>query len=137
MYQIMSHNDDIYNTAIEKDFIKKNFSLLNNISIDYGILEKADNVYVLPAEFVWNDLGVWNAIYNQLKEETDNVTINTNLLAKNSKGNLVKTNHKNLVLKDLQDYIIIDTKNVLMIIPRKDDQKVKEYASYFAQKDDI
>jgi mannose-1-phosphate guanylyltransferase len=133
MYQIMSRNDDVFNTTIEKDFIKKNFPLLDNISIDYGILEKADNVYVLPAEFVWNDLGAWNAIYNQLKGDADNVTVNAELLAENSKGNLVKTNHKNVVLKDLQDYAIIDTENVLMIIPRKDDQKVKEYASYFAK----
>jgi mannose-1-phosphate guanylyltransferase len=136
MYQIMSRNDDVFNTTIEKDFIKKNFPLLDNISIDYGILEKADNVYVLPAEFVWNDLGAWNAIYNQLKSDTENVTINSKLLAENSKGNLVKTNHKNVVLKDLQDYAIIDTNDTLMIIPRKDDQKVKEFAKYFADKND-
>ena len=129
MYQTMSRNDDIYNTPIEKDFIQKNFPLLENISIDYGILEKADNVYVLPAEFVWNDLGAWNAIYNQLKDDTqDNVVIHSNVLADNSTGNLVKTNQKKVVLKDLHDYAIIDTEKVLMIIPRKDDQKVKEYA---------
>ena len=128
MYQIMSRNDDVYNTPIEKDFIQKNFPLLENISIDYGILEKADNVYVLPAEFVWNDLGAWNAIYNQLKDDSkDNVAIHSDVLADNSTGNLVKTNQKKVVLKDLHDYAVIDTEKVLMIIPRKDDQKVKEY----------
>jgi len=129
MYKIMSRNDDIYNTPIEKDFIKKNFPLLENISIDYGILEKAHNVFVLPADFVWNDLGTWNAIYDQLKQnDADNIIINSKVLADNSQGNLIKTKHKNVVLKDLKDYIIVDNDTVLMIIPRKDDQKVKEYA---------
>ncbi len=133
MYHLMSRNDDVYNTAIEKDFIKKNFPLLDNISIDYGILEKADNVFVLPAEFVWNDLGAWNAIYEQLKSNNaENVTVNTDLLADSSQGNLVKTNFKKVVLKDLNDYAVIDTPEVLMIIPRKDDQKVKEYTQHFS-----
>ena len=129
MYAKMSTGDTLYNTDKEAAFIKEIFPQLQNISIDYGILEKADNVYVLLAEFVWNDLGTWNAIYEQLKQTgKDNVTINSNLLADNSQGNLVKTNGKNVVLKDLQDYIVVDTDNTLLIIPRKDDQKVKEYA---------
>jgi len=130
MHEKMSVGDDLYNTSLEKDFIRKTFPQLQNISIDYGILEKADNVYVLPAEFVWNDLGAWNAIYEQLKQpEEENVVIHSKLIADNSRGNLVKTNHKKVVLKDLNDYIVVDTPDTLMIIPRKDDQKVKEYAT--------
>ena len=132
MYQKLSTNDDIYNSYLEKDFIKKNFPELQNISIDYGILEKADNVYVLPAEFVWNDLGAWNAIYEQLKQDDgENVVINSEVLADESFGNLIKTNDKKVVVKGLNDYIIVDTNKVLMIIPRKDDQKVKEYIEKF------
>jgi len=130
MYQLMSEGDVLYNTLGEKDFIQKTFPQLQNISIDYGILEKANNVYVLPAEFVWNDLGAWNAIYEQLQQEgRDNVVIHSDLIADNSRGNLVKTNHKKVVLKDLNNYVVVDTKDTLMIIPRKDDQKVKEYAN--------
>ncbi len=128
MYQEMSRNEDVYNTPMEKDFIQKYFPLLENISIDYGILEKANNVYVLPADFIWNDLGAWNAIYEQLKTDKVNVSINSELIADNSSGNLIKTNHKKVVIKDLKNYAIVDTKDVLMIIPRKDDQKVKEYS---------
>ena len=128
MFAKMSTGDALYNTDKEAAFIREIFPQLQNISIDYGILEKADNVYVLRAEFVWNDLGAWNAVYEQLKQTgKDNVTINSNLLADNSQGNLVKTNGKNVVLKDLQDYIVVDTDDTLLIIPRKDDQKVKEY----------
>ncbi len=135
MFEIMSRNDEIYNSFLEKDFIAKNFPLLQNISIDYGILEKANNVYVLPAEFVWNDLGAWNAIYEQMKEvENQNVTINSDVLADNSKGNLVKTKNKQVVIKDLNDFAIIDTEKILMIIPRKDDQKVKEYLAEIKSK---
>ena len=136
MYQKMSSVDKLYNTEQEPKFIAEIFPQLQNISIDYGILEKAENVYVLPADFVWNDLGAWNAIYEQLKPANqDNVVINSELLADNSKGNLVKTNDKKVVLKDLQDYIIVDTKDTLMIIPRKDDQKVKDYARKFKSYD--
>ena len=136
MYQKMSTGDTLYNTEKEPEFIAEMFPQLQNISIDYGILEKADNVYVLPANFVWNDLGAWNAIYEQLKlTSQDNAVINSELLVDNSKGNLVKTNGKKVVLKDLQDYIIVDTKDTLMIIPRKDDQKVKDYARKFKSYD--
>ena len=132
MFAKMSAGDTLYNTDKEVGFIAETFPQLQNISIDYGILEKADNVYVLPAEFVWNDLGAWNAIYKQLKQpQADNVVINSNLLADNSQGNLVKTNTKNVVLKDLHNYIVVDSENTLMIIPRKDDQKVKEFAQKF------
>ncbi len=130
MFNKLSPRGKYYNTPREKDFIEKAFPQLKNISIDYGILEKARNVYVLPASFVWNDLGAWNAIYEQLKQKDgENVAIHTDLYTDNSRGNLVKTNHKKVVIKDLQDYAVIDTDKVLMIIPRKDDQKVKEFAS--------
>ena len=134
MYQAMSTNDDVYNTENEKAFIDTVFPKLENISIDYGILEKANNVYVLPAEFIWNDLGAWNAIYQQLQQNKgENIAINSDLLAENSYGNLIKTNHKKVIIKDLNDYAIVDTDKVLMIIPRKDDQKVKEYAQKFTK----
>jgi len=134
MYTTMSKGDRLYNTAEEKTFIEKTFPQLQNISIDYGILEKAPNVYVLPAEFIWNDLGAWNAIYEQLKESAgDNVVIHSKLIADNSRGNLVKTNHKTVVLKDLKDYVVVDTDDILMVIPRKDDQKVKAYARLAAE----
>ena len=132
MFAKMSSYDAVYNTAKEPEFIAEIFPQLQNISIDYGILEKADNVYVLPADFVWNDLGAWNAIYEQLSlTNNDNVLINSKLISDNSQGNLVKTNGKKVVLKDLNDYIVVDTEDTLMIIPRKDDQKVKEYAQRF------
>lgn len=128
MYQQMSVNDEVYNTPDEKTFIKKTFTRLENISIDYAILEKANNVYVLPAQFIWNDLGAWNAIYEQLeKDNNKNVSINSQLLADNSCGNLIKTNQKKVIIKDLKNYAVIDTEKVLMIIPRKNDQKVKQY----------
>ena len=135
MYDKMSQNDQIYNTDAESEFIQNIFPQLQNISIDYGILEKASNVYVLPADFVWNDLGAWNAVYEQLRQkDNENIAVNSRLLADNSQGNLVKTNGKKVVLKDLHNYAVIDTNDTLMIIPRKDDQKVKSFAQAFADK---
>jgi mannose-1-phosphate guanylyltransferase len=135
MYEQMSGIDDAYNSLKEKAAIAEVFPKLKNISIDYGILEKADNVFVLPADFVWNDLGAWNAIYEQLKQtEGENVVVNSQLLADNCYGNLVKTQNKQVILKDLNDYMIVDTNETLMVIPRKDDQKVKEYANKLTSK---
>jgi len=135
MYDQMTMQPEVYNTPDEEIFIQNIFPQLENISIDYGILEKADNVYVLPASFVWNDLGAWNAVYNQLKEkEGQNIVIDSQLLADNSVGNLIKTHGKNVVIKDLQDFVIVDTADTLMIIPRETDQKVKEYAAKFSKK---
>ncbi len=132
MYEKISKEDEKLNSGEEKKYIKEVFPQLENISIDYGILEKANNVYVLPAEFVWNDLGAWNAVYHQLaKKDEENVAVNSDLLADNSTGNLVKTKGKKVVLKDLKDYAVIDTDDTLLIIPRKDDQKVKEYKNYW------
>ncbi len=128
MSSVFSQNDKALNTEQEREYINNIFPQLENISIDYGILEKAKNVYVLPASFVWNDLGAWNAVYQQLKtKEGENVVINSQLHADESVGNLIKTQGKKVIIKDLHDYAIVDTEDVLMIIPRKDDQKVKEY----------
>jgi len=92
MHSLFSKGIDFLNTQNEKPFIEKYYPKAENISIDYGILEKADNVYVKKATFDWNDLGTWGALYDKLdKDENNNSVVNAETLIENSKNNMIFT----------------------------------------------
>ncbi len=117
-----------FGTEKEKTILEKIFPRLENISIDYGVMEKADNVRVLPVSFGWNDLGSWDSLYKQLTSEKDeNIGLNSQLFTEQAHGNLVKTQNKKVILSGLKDYMIIETDDVLMIIPRSQSQQVKNW----------
>ncbi|WP_299442718.1 mannose-1-phosphate guanylyltransferase [uncultured Aquimarina sp.] len=118
----------IYNTEQENDFIAKNYPLAENISIDYAILEKAENVYVLPATFDWNDLGTWGSLYDKLdKTDANNAVVNARVLAEDASGNMIRTSGDKIVVVDgLEDYIIVDEEEVLLIYPKKKEQDIKQ-----------
>lgn len=119
-----------YNSEREKRCIDLIYPKVNKISIDNGILEKAKNVYVIPADLGWSDLGTWNSIYeNAEKDEDKNAAKSKHLLTYNSKGNLIKIKNVNkaVVIDGLENYIIVDTDKALLICPRENDQLLKEY----------
>ncbi|MDH7444865.1 mannose-1-phosphate guanylyltransferase [Aquimarina sp. 2201CG14-23] len=118
----------VYNTEQENDFIAKNYPLAENISIDYAILEKAKNVFVLPATFDWNDLGTWGSLYDKLeKTEANNAVVNARVLAEDASGNMIRTSGDKIVVVDgLEDYIIVDKEEVLLIYPKKKEQDIKQ-----------
>lgn len=118
---------DVYNTVEERKFIQTQYAAAENISIDYGILEKATNVYVKKATFDWNDLGTWGSLYDKLeKDEGENAVVNARKLFNNAHNNMVLTRAKKLVvIEDLDDYIIVDNEDVLMIYPKKKEQEIK------------
>jgi len=118
----------VYNTEDESDFIQSNYAKAQNISIDYAILEKAENVFVLPATFDWNDLGTWGSLYDKLdKTETNNAVVNARVLSEDSSGNMIRTSTDKVVVVDgLNDYIVVDKEEVLLIYPKKKEQNIKE-----------
>ncbi|MGB0850169.1 MAG: mannose-1-phosphate guanylyltransferase [Bacteroidia bacterium] len=119
-----------YNTKIEEEHIERIYTEIASISIDNGILEKAENVYVLPSDFDWSDLGTWKSVYEKIDSEEENTVLNARLHSTNSEGNLVVSDsNKLIVLKDLKDYFVIDTKDALMIIPADQEQEVKRISS--------
>ncbi|MBS9773665.1 MAG: mannose-1-phosphate guanylyltransferase [Tenacibaculum sp.] len=128
MFNILNTDINVYNTNLEQDFIKNNYGKCENISIDFGIMERAKNVNVLPVNFGWSDLGTWNSLYNKLKkDEQNNAVIGASTIFRNSNGNIVKTqNDKRVVIQGLQDFIIVEKEDVLLICPRKEDQNIKE-----------
>lgn len=128
MYAHFLKGYDVYNTADEGTFIAKEYPLAENISIDYAILEKAPNVYVMSATFDWNDLGTWGSLYDKLpKDENYNAVVNADVLLEDASNNIIRTQGKKLVVIDgLNDYIVVDKENVLLIYPKSKEQDIKK-----------
>ena len=118
----------VYNTEFEDDFIKDNYAVAENISIDYGIMQKALNIYTLPVEFGWNDLGTWNSLYEKLNKDKDqNAVVNAKTIFRNASNNMIRTvKNKHVIIQGLNDFIVIEKDDVLMICPKKNEQEIKE-----------
>lgn len=127
MNRLFQQGSESYNTVNEKQFIATNYGKAENVSIDYAIMEKAKNVYVLPATFDWNDLGTWGQLHDKLgKDENNNGVINAKVVLENASNNIVRSDANKLVVIDgLHDYIIVDNENVLLIYPKSKEQDIK------------
>ena len=136
LYSLFEKGIDAYNTDKEEEFIEENYSKAENISVDNAIMETSDNVYVLPAEFDWNDLGTWVSLYDKLETDHDNnAIINAKTLVSNSKGNIIRTNKGKLVVIDgMNDYIIVDKDEALLIYPKEKEQNIREVLKHLKQK---
>lgn len=128
MYALLEKGFEVYNTSTEQDFINTYYPMAENISIDYGIMEKHQKVKVVLATFDWNDLGTWGSLYEKLaKDEAQNAIVNAQVLASNSQGNIIRTSGKKVVVVDgLEDYIIVEKEDVLVIVPKSKEQDIKQ-----------
>ena len=128
LFQLFEQGIDVYNTDFEDDFIRDNYGKSENISVDYAIMEKSKNVYVIPATFDWNDLGTWGSLYDKLdKDQDNNAVVNAKTLTEDASGNMIRTkNDKVVVVDGLQDYIIVDKDEVLLIFPKTKEQDIKK-----------
>lgn len=120
-----------FNTPAEKQFISENFAACPNISIDFGIMEKASNVFVLCADFGWSDMGTWGALYElSPKQEAENVALKCRILSYDSHNNMVAmTNDKLVVLQGLNDYIVAEAGNVLLICKKDEEQRIRQFVT--------
>lgn len=128
LYKLFKSGYDAYNTHFENDFISDNYKKAENISVDYAIMEKSSNVYVVPATFDWNDLGTWGSLYDKLdKDENNNAVVNSKTLLNESAGNMIRSKQGKIVVIDgLNDYIIVDKDEVLLIFPKAKEQDIKK-----------
>ncbi|ULC60178.1 mannose-1-phosphate guanylyltransferase [Flaviramulus sp. BrNp1-15] len=128
LYKHFEKGISVYNTNFEDDFIKENYPLAENISVDYAIMEKSDNVFVIAAEFDWNDLGTWGSLYDKLDKDDDgNAVVNARTLTDEASGNMIRTKNDKIVVVDgLKDYIIVDKDEVLLIFPKEKEQDIKK-----------
>ncbi|MCB2407240.1 mannose-1-phosphate guanylyltransferase [Hymenobacter lucidus] len=117
-------------TAGEIEFITQAYTRCRNISIDYGVMEKADNVYVLPADFGWSDLGTWDSLHRMGHHDADNNVVDGDALLYDTRECVIKTPSERLVVvQGLDGYIIAEYDNVLLICKRTEEQRVKEFVA--------
>lgn len=128
MFALFNNALPVFNTDEEPGFLADNYGKAENISIDYGIMEKAKNVFVKKANFDWNDLGAWGALYDKLeKDKLGNTVVRATGYFQDSTGNMIFTTEDKLVVLDgIKDYIVVDKEDVLMIFPKQKDQDIKQ-----------
>lgn len=131
LFALFNEGEKVWNTDFEDDFIKNSYPKAENISIDYGILEKAANVKVLPVNMGWNDLGTWGALYNKLEKNKDkNAVVNAKAYFQDASGNMIRTEKdKKVIIKGLKDFIVVENDGILVILPKNDEQAIKELAN--------
>ena len=132
IYNKFNEGTTFFNTPKEKNFIDEAFPFCPSISIDFGILEKADNVYVNVSDFGWSDLGTWGSLHEiAKKDESDNALIHDKVLYIESYDNIVavKDKKKLVVLQGLEGYIVAESDNVLLICKKNEEQRIKHFVT--------
>ncbi len=131
IHSLFAEGKKYYGTANETQFIEKTYSSCKNISIDYGIMEKAENVFVLISDFGWSDLGTWGSLYEQLeKDKKQNTVTGKNVFLHDSSGNIVNVqDDKLVVLQGLEDYIVVQNGNIILICRLEEEQKIKQFVN--------
>ena len=118
-------------TEKEEDFIEQIFPKCPNISIDYGIMEMADNVYVIPSSFGWSDLGTWGSLYElSEKDEHRNVSLHSETHYYDAEGNIVVLEPgKVAIVQGVNDMIIVEEKGALLVCRKDQEQRIKEFTN--------
>jgi mannose-1-phosphate guanylyltransferase len=131
MYELFYSEQEKLNSEEEKQVIEQIYPQCPNISIDFGLMEKAENVYVIPASFGWSDLGTWNSAWeNMEKDYLENAVAGRNVIVFDTTRCMIHVpDEKLVVLQGLENYIITDTKDVLLICQKEKEQEIKEYVT--------
>lgn len=125
--EVFDAGGKVYGTSREMEFIAEAFPSAPSISVDYAIMEKASNVYVMPVDLGWSDLGTWGALYEVSPKNRDgNVTQNCKLIARDCEGSVFAIKgDKIVVASGLKDYIVAENGNALLIAPRAQEQEIR------------
>jgi mannose-1-phosphate guanylyltransferase len=120
-----------YNTPSEKEFINSAYTVCRSISIDYGIMEKATNVYVLASDFGWSDLGTWGSLYDSRpRNEDGNSIVGNNVMTYDSRNCIVNMpKDKLVILQGLNDYIVVEDDNILLVCRKEDEQHIRQFVT--------
>lgn len=131
MYDVFEAEKAYFNNVEEGRALQRIYPLCTNISIDFGIMEKADNVYVIPSSFGWSDLGSWNSAWENLeKDYMGNASGGGHVIVFDTHRCMIQTpQNKLVVLQGMEDFIVVDTNDVLLICKREKEQDIKEYVA--------
>ncbi|MHA4894192.1 mannose-1-phosphate guanylyltransferase [Pedobacter sp. PWIIR3] len=127
IHNLFSKGDIVYNTHAEQAFIDEHYPTSPNISIDYAIMEQANNVYTIPADFGWSDLGTWASLYEAApKDDNNNVIAARQINVTDTKNSIIHiSNEKLAVIRGLDNFIVVDEGNALLIYPKAEEQSIK------------
>ncbi len=136
LFAIFDSGKGVFGTAGENDFIQKKFPDCPNISIDYGVMEKADNVYTMISDIGWSDLGTWGSLFDiSPKDEKNNALVSGDIHIFDATDNIIHVPQKRkIVVQGLHDFIIVENDDTLLICAKKDEQKIKEIVAKLTSK---
>lgn len=128
---LFEKGNGIYGTAEEKAFIAETYTISTSISIDYGIMEKAANVYVLAADFGWSDLGTWGSLYeNRNRDGAGNSVVGKNVMIYDTRNCIINMpDDKVVVMQGLSDYIVVEADNILLICKKSEEQQIRQFVN--------
>lgn len=131
IYEVFAAERDKFNTPEETAAIENIYPQCTNISIDFGVMESADNVYVIPATFSWSDLGTWNSAWDNMpKDYFNNAVAGDHVMIVDARNSMIHVpDNKLVLLQGLDDFIVVDTKDVLMICKKDKEQEIKDYVA--------
>ena len=131
IHDLFAAEKEKLNTEQEKEIIEDVYAKCPNISIDFGVMEKASNVYIIPANFYWSDLGTWNSAYaNMEKDYFENAVVGSEVVVHDTHRCMIHVPDKKLVLlQGLEDYIVVDTNDVLMVCKKEKEQEIKNFVT--------
>lgn len=120
-----------FNTPGEAKFIKDAYTICKSISIDYGVMEKAENVHVLASDFGWSDLGTWGSLYDTRDKNEDGNTIDGNNVMMYDSSNCIVHMPKNklCVIQGLDDYIVVEDDDILLICRKSEEQQIRQFVN--------
>lgn len=136
IHEIFIRGNFAYNTAQEILYITENYASSPNISIDYAILEKADNVFTIPVDIGWSDLGTWSSLHAVTEKDSNQNVINCKVSNIEDTQNCIihLPQGKAAVIKGLNNFIVVDDGEVLLIYPKSDEQEIKQVAGKMVDK---
>ena len=136
MYEAFADAKDLFDQDRESEVLESVYGLCTNLSLDLAIMEKSENVYIVPCEFGWSDLGTWNNIYdNQEKDYLGSALSGDRILNIDSTESIINvSDNKLVVIQGLDNHIVIDTDEVLLICKRDNEKDMKEYMTEVRKK---
>ncbi len=122
---------DYYDTEDEMQFIKDTYAVCRNVSIDYGVMEKAENVFVRISDYGWSDLGTWGSLYDiRRKDDKGNAVVGKNVMLYDTQNCIVNVpKEKLVVLQGLKDYILVEEEGILLVCKKADEQNIRQIVS--------
>ncbi len=126
-YQLFAAEEEKFGTPAEIEVVRQIYPETRSISIDFGVIEKASNVYVRCSSFGWSDVGTWNSLYQNLPKDAQGNTVTGKTVLSGTTGTVVNIPEgKMAVIEGLKDYVVVDTDDVLLVWPRDREQEIKQ-----------